>query len=503
MYRSYHAPKTLNDVLKLKAELGSRSRVIAGGTDLLIELDRGNLQTSSENPISLIDLSKISGLSDITITNRSSEKWVELGPLVTHNQCVASQPIVEYGFPLARACWEVGAPQIRNRATIAGNLITASPANDTIAPLIALHAEVTIESAQRGERTLPLVEFITGFRQVDLDEDEILTKIAFPTMSEHQRGIYIKLGLRRAQAISVVSLAIVVDIDPLSVMPLHAKWAGTPAPQIRSASIALGSVAPVIVQAKEAETFLQGKVLTDDIIEQAASLALNAANPIDDVRATAEYRLGMVKALVQRGLRQIQLGQEQAGWAEKPVTLWGKTDGRWPVQQGKATPNTSSMAFGDSSSDSDEVATLVNDQPVKLLPSMTLLNSLRAAGFVGVKEGCAEGECGSCTVFLDGMAVMACMVPSERAQASHVTTIEGLGNAEQLHLIQQAFVNSGGVQCGYCTPGFIMSAAKLLEERPQPTRGEAQEALTGNLCRCTGYRKIIDAIMMAQNAQKL
>jgi carbon-monoxide dehydrogenase medium subunit len=92
---------------------------------------------------------------------------------------------------------------------------------------------------------------------------------------------------------------------------------------------------------------------------------------------------------------------------------------------------------------------------------------------------------------------MACMVPVERAIGSAVVTVEGLGQPGALHPVQQALVDSGGVQCGYCTPGFVMSAAKLLEERPHPTVGEAQEALTGNFCRCTGYRKILDAVVAA------
>jgi len=128
-----------------------------------------------------------------------------------------------------------------------------------------------------------------------------------------------------------------------------------------------------------------------------------------------------------------------------------------------------------------------------------LLDLLRdRLGLLGTKEGCGIGECGACTVLLDGKAVNSCMVPAGAAQGCSVQTIEGLQKPDgELHPIQQAYIDAGAVQCGFCTPGMIMSSLELLSEHLKPTDGQIKEALSGNLCRCTGYAQIIDAVNLA------
>lgn len=471
MWKTYYTATNIDQVLQILAENESKARIIAGATDLLLEIERG-VRTGIET---LVDVTRIPGLDTISMDELG---WIHLGPLVTHNDCVRSKLVREYAYPLAQAAWEVGAPQIRNRGTIAGNLVTASPANDTITPLMALGAQVKLRSAA-GERVIPLDSFYTGVRGTVMQANEMMVDIYFPGLKSNQRAAFIKLGLRRAQAIAVVNAAMVltfVDDNPQA--------------EIAQAVITLGAVAPTIIHARVAEEFLAGRRLDPETIARAGELALGEATPIDDLRGSADYRREMVRVCVLRCLRSIAAGAERAELPIEPITLdTHRENGDQPPLSQSFQHNLDTP-----------IVTRINgvEYVFESGQDKTLLRLIHEdAVLTGTKEGCAEGECGACTVYLDGRAVMSCLVPAVRAHGAEIITIEGLAVGGELHPVQQAFVDSGAVQCGYCTPGFIMSAVKLLEERPNPTREQINTAISGNLCRCTGYYKIVEAIEKA------
>ena len=152
-----------------------------------------------------------------------------------------------------------------------------------------------------------------------------------------------------------------------------------------------------------------------------------------------------------------------------------------------------------------EIRLLVNEEPVSVIvePHWTLLKVIRdELGLTGTKEGCGEGDCGSCTVLVDEKAVNSCLVLAIDMDGRRVTTIEGMARGTDLHPLQKAFLEKGAVQCGFCTPGMIMTAKSLLDQNPCPSEEEIRYAIAGNLCRCTGYVKIVDAIQSMAQAPK-
>jgi xanthine dehydrogenase iron-sulfur cluster and FAD-binding subunit A len=475
MWQDYHSVISIDNALQILAEQGAKARIVAGATDLMLEMERG----VRKGITSLIDITRIKGLDQIVL---DESNIIHIGPLVTHGECAASKLLIEQAYPLAKACWEVGAPQIRNRGTVAGNLITASPANDTIPPLIGLNTSVVLQSVH-DIREIPLAEFYKGVRRNVMEPDEMMVEIKFPALTNNQCGTFYKLGLRKAQAISLVNCAVILTLENK---------------KITDARITLGAVTPVIVHARVAEEFLLGRELSEASIQEASALSKLAARPIDDIRSSGEYRLEMVRVCVKRALSSLASHEERLGYPIHPVLLRANSDYHEKCinhneefkisihhKIGKADP---------------AIETMINGKRYNFTSGFnkSLLHLIREeAGLVGTKEGCAEGECGACTVFLDGMAVMSCLVPAVRAHGAEIVTIEGIMNNGELHPIQQAFIDRGAVQCGYCTPGFIMSSVMLLDEIERPSREEIKEAISGNLCRCTGYYSIVAAIEQA------
>ena len=465
--KRYVAPESLEDALAVLAARGPSARAVAGGTDLLLELSRG-ARTGVDT---LVDLSVLDGLDTIT----EHRGRVELGPLVTHGDVVGYERMLSVGLPLAQACLEVGGPQLRNRATIVGNIVTASPANDTISALYALGADVTVSSAGGGQRTMPIEDFFTGFRTTALEPGELVTRISFDALGGGRRGIFVKLGLRRAQAISVVHAAAVVTEGS----------DGT----VSDLVVALGSVGPTIELVDAAAGIAGGRLLADAAADVAAA-SRAAVTPIDDLRSTAEYRSHTVEVVVERALRSLAAGTEATTWPQSPPRLVVAPDS--PAPSAPQEPSRQEIT------DTRTITATINGVELSAANAAgrTLLDWLRFdLGLTGTKEGCAEGECGACTVHLDGRAVLACLVPAARADGTSITTVEGVAPSDgSLHPVQQALAECGGVQCGFCTPGFVMSAAMLADEEPHPSREQVEHGLAGNLCRCTGYYSIIDAL---------
>ena len=470
-------PATLHDALAALAVDPAR-QPIAGGTDLLLEFAR----SEEVGSVSVVDLTAIDDFAEIT----ESDDGLRLGGGVTHSQVIEDLRFTRFALPLAQACVEIGSAQLRNRATVAGNLVTASPANDTISALMALDASLELASLSNDgplvTRTVAVEDFFTGFRETVLQPGELIAAIDVPKLGPDRRGLWFKVGLRKNQAISVVHGGLVLGLE---------------GDLVTSARVALGSVAPTVVLIGECAQALVGAELTDDTIAAASRAGASAVSPITDGRATAEYRSSVIETALRRAFAVIAAGEEAIGWVDSPPTL-------------RVAPDTTPKPGARNLTAETEIALTVNGESHSgdAAVNLTLMEWIQRRpldeegfGLWGTKEGCAEGECGACTVNLNGAAVMSCLVPAAQADGGQLVTIEGLAKDDILHDVQQAFVDDFAVQCGYCIPGFVMAVERLLAATPNPTDEQILQGLGGNLCRCTGYYPIVQAVRSAVAAR--
>jgi len=282
---AYHRPATVEEACGILAA-EPRAAVLAGGTDLMVHLGQA---WRGKRPPAVVNVKRIAGLATI----EAGERAIRLGALATLTALI-EHPVIRAEFPvLPFTARYMGSPAIRNLATIGGNLCNGSPAADLPPVLLALDAEVGIAGPGGGERRVPLEAFFVGPGRTALGPGELLTWVEFPRRPAPWPIRYERLDVRRAMDIAIAGAA-------LSVGP----GAGRP----REARIALCAVAPTPVRVREAEAALVEEGLADAVIERAAALAMAAARPISDVRATAEYRRAMVGTLVQRGLQALRDG---------------------------------------------------------------------------------------------------------------------------------------------------------------------------------------------------
>ncbi len=282
-------PQTLPEALDMLAEGAPDVTPLAGGTSLLVDM-RGGLR----RPGVLMDLAGLSELHAI----RQEDGHVVVGGGVTIAELLESPIIAQQASVLRDGAAVFANPLVRNRATLGGNLVYASPAADTAPPLLVLDAEVELMSKE-GSRRVPLEDFITGVRETIRRPDELLAAVRWPVSSPHSIGAFHKLALRKADAISVLSVAVMVEGNG-SGLPSPHRGGGGGEVYCQQARIALGAVAPRPIRAHAAEEVLRGQPLTPEIIAEAAHLSAESAAPIDDIRGSAAYRQRVVEVLVRR-----------------------------------------------------------------------------------------------------------------------------------------------------------------------------------------------------------
>ena len=284
----YSEPTTLDEAVALLARFEGKGQLLAGGTDLFVEI-RGHTRA----PDHVINLKRIAGLARLGF---DPEHGLECGALVTVRELEVSPPVRQHYRGLMQAAQELGSIQVRNRATLVGNVCRASPSAETLPPLLADGASVVIHGRD-GARKVAFADFFTGPGRTVLKPDEVLTAVHIPPPPPFTGKAYIKHGRRKAMELATVGVAATVTM------------AGERIGELR---IVLGAVAPTVIRARQAEALLTGKVPSEALLLEAGRAAMDEARPISDVRASADYRRQMVGVLTRRAVAQA-IAQVHAG----------------------------------------------------------------------------------------------------------------------------------------------------------------------------------------------
>jgi len=529
----YVAVETVEEAVAALARHGEDAKLLAGGQSLMPIL---NMRLAS--PRYVIDLNPITDLAYI----EAREGGLAIGAM-TRQRAVERSALVAARVPLlADAMPWIGHFQIRNRGTIGGSLAHADPAAELPAVAACLEARFTVRGPGGG-RVVTASDLYRTYLTTTLAPTELITETWWPAAEPGTGYAWLEFA-RRFGDYALVGMAAAVTLEGET---------------IADARLALTGVGGRPVRALAAERALKGLPVSARAFEDAAELVRAGIDPEGDIHASADYRRHLAGVLTVRALgraveraRQPREGghagstQRTESQPETPrsARLTGRgsvnapdllkpsimdrqsgseTDERMIANPpdrsglddearrsarardresaGQARLGSADQQPGSGRSMSRHVRVSVNGReyqtsvPARLLLSDFLRHRL---GLTGTHVGCEHGVCGACTVLLGGSAVRSCLLLAVQADGAEITTVEGLApGAERLHPVQEAFRDAHGLQCGFCTPGFLLSAVELLRDNASPDDTTIRHALAGNLCRCTGYQNIVRAVRRA------
>ena len=489
--KALHEAKSVDDAVRLLLEY-PQAQIIAGGSDVLVQMREGKRAGA--------ELVSIYGLDELRGVVMEEDGTIRIGSLTSFSHITKDPIIQKYINVLGEAVDMVGGPQIRNIGTIGGNTCNGVTSADSASTLFAWDAVIELAGPD-GIRRIPIKDFYIKAGKVDLRPGEIQTAILIPREAyEGYEGYYIKYAMRNAMDIATLGCSVNVKLS-------EDKKTFT------DVRIAYGVAGPVPMRAVHAEAAGRGLEVTEENIGKIGDTVLEDVTPRDSWRASKAFREHISKLLCKRALREavrraggVISEESQAAMApntsdneetvtgekkEAPASISG-------ASEGSETAKHTIMTDSESGKQYKLVRCRINGVERETMVDVraSLTDMLRNDySLTSVKKGCEVGECGACNVIIDGECYNSCIYLAVWADGKEIRTLEGLmGPDGELSDIQQAFIDEAAVQCGFCTPGVIMSAEEILESGKEYTRDELRKQLSGHLCRCTGYENILNAV---------
>lgn len=485
--KALYEAQSIDHAIRLLEE-HPEAQIIAGGSDVLVQMREGKRAGA--------ELVSIYGLDELRGVRMEADGTLRIGPLTSFSH-ITKDPLIQKSIGvLGEAVDMVGGPQIRNIGTIGGNTCNGVTSADSASTLFAWDAVIELTGPE-GVRRVPIRDFYIRAGKVDLRPAEIQTGILIRKESyEGYRGHYIKYAMRNAMDIATLGCSVNVKLS-------------NDKKTFADIRIAYGVAGPVPMRAVHAEAAGRGLPVTEDSIEKISSTVLEDVTPRDSWRASKAFREHISKVLCRRALTEaVKLAGMESEQEEKAVIREGDIRACADAGKDAGIRRDSSCdavrTSGEESSIRSEnsryklVRCRINgvDREAVVDVRASLTDMLRNDySLTSVKKGCEVGECGACNVIIDGECYNSCIYLAVWADGKEIRTLEGLmGPNGELSDIQQAFIDEAAVQCGFCTPGVIMSAVEILESGKEYTRDELRKLLSGHLCRCTGYENILNAV---------